>query len=53
MKKGMSNAVRHAEYRIAKLIDAVDRRDKSGKREEESNDEHMRMSTDGTRVWSY
>jgi hypothetical protein len=53
MGKGMSNAVRHAEYRIARLIDAMDRREKSGKREEESNDEHMRMNADGTRVWSY
>jgi len=54
MKKGMSGAVRHAEFRINKLIAIVDRREKNGKREEESNDKHLtKVAADGTRQWSY
>ena len=52
--KGMSGAVRHAEHRINRLIAIVDRRDKTGKREEEENDKHLtKVDADGSRQWSY
>ncbi len=52
--KGMSNAQRHAEYRIARLITAIDKRERTGEREQEENNAHItKVNADGSRVWSY
>lgn len=54
MKRGMTNAARHAVYRMDKLVEAIDRREQNGKREEDSHDRHVvEVRDDGTRVWSY
>ena len=54
MKRGMSNAARHAVYRMDKLLEAIDKRDQNGKRDEDYHDRHItEVKEDGSRVWSY